>query len=210
MQLRFKSVCPQLVSRLVLAVLCWTQAALPIQAFSLKPNITRRLVVVDTITGTIKGRVIDRAGRGIPQVTVVMVNLDTNNPRATRTNEDGYYAIAALPHGIYEIKVSKQGYVLTDNPVRQAKTSLNKPIDILPDIIMSPGPITPLPPPPVSIPPPVPPPVSEEILTGQLTNQGDATRRANFEEKLVLALPLADGRTFDTLATLAAGVAPPP
>src|SRR5581483_393784 len=62
--------------------------------------------------------------------------------------------------------------------------------------------------------PPTPPVVattsSNAVSTGQLTNQTDATRRLNADESQLLALPLADSRTFDVLATLAAGVAAPP
>ncbi len=210
-----KSARSAFISRLLMPVLslalCLTQCALPALAVEKETAFTSlHYAVVDTVTGTIKGRVIDRSGVGIPDVTVVMVNLDTNNQRATRTAGNGSYAIAALPHGIYEIKVSKQGYVLAENPVRQAKTILNKPFEIVPDIVMVTGPITPDPPPPVSTPPPTPVPNKDETLSGQLTNQGDAARRSNVEQRAVLALPLADGRTFDTLAALAAGVAPPP
>src|SRR5207244_5624466 len=38
----------------------------------------------------------------------------------------------------------------------------------------------------------------------------DATRRANADERMVALLPLANVRSFDDLALLAAGVAPPP
>ena len=53
-------------------------------------------------------------------------------------------------------------------------------------------------------------PVVEIPESEQLVNTTNASRTSHFDLRLILALPLANVRTFDDLAFLAAGVAPPP
>ena len=63
-----------------------------------------------TNSGTLFGRVRDRAGRGVAGVRVQIVNEETGNPRARLTNDEGYFTIENLRAGIYSINASKDGY----------------------------------------------------------------------------------------------------
>jgi hypothetical protein len=164
------------------------------------------------ITGTLEGYVLDPAGIGIPDVFIKVTNLETGNQRPGRTNAAGYYRITYLSLGPYTIQAEKEGFVVVRD-TRPLKVNLNQVVTTAPPIVLGPKPVVAVTPPqpqpaaPANV---TPPPVTAPISSGQLTNQLDATRRTNADESLLLALPLADSRTFDVLATLAAGVAPPP
>ncbi|MBI1760760.1 MAG: carboxypeptidase regulatory-like domain-containing protein [Acidobacteria bacterium] len=186
---------------------------------SLEPEARRGVTLVatiDTITGTLEGKVLSSEnGPGVPDVVVRAINEETGNPRSRRTNEAGFYSIPLLPVGKYRIEAEKSGFVVKAG-TPPVKVNLNQVRVIVPDIILEPVGATP---PVVAVQPPTPTPAPTPAATtnpaalgstGQLTNQTDAARRSNADESQLLALPLADSRTFDVLATLAAGVASPP
>ena len=49
----------------------------------------------------VSGRVTDPAAGPVPGVTVTVVNEATGMTRTTSTNDEGYYAVPALPPGPY-------------------------------------------------------------------------------------------------------------
>ena len=161
----------------------------------------------DTVTGTLAGRVIDQAGNPIDRVLIRVTNLDTGNQRATLTNSEGRYLFALLPLGRYSIETSRAGLVVITPAREPIKLQLNKTLETLPDIVMGlPAQV----PPATPAPAPVAPVAPVEESTGRLTTLVDATRRANLDQRLIEVLPLGNIRSFDDLATLAAGVFPSP
>ncbi|MEY3283567.1 MAG: hypothetical protein RIR86_1580, partial [Acidobacteriota bacterium] len=160
-------------------------------------TLDRRLVLVDTLTGTLAGRVIDQNGNPLVRVRVRVTNLDDGNQRATLTNAEGRYLVATLPLGRYSVETYLAGFVVITPTREPIKVQLNKTLETLPDIIMGLPPAVPAP---VAPPPPVPAVVEDSA--GRLTTLVDATRRANADERLIGILPLANIRTFDDLATL--------
>ena len=184
--------------------------------------------VADTITGTVRGRVIDQAGAGLAGVRIQFINEESGNRRATQTTADGTYQITFLPGGRYRLSVVKDGYVVSRPTKEPIKLQLNQLIETVPDIVMSPStvatattpqsvpsPVTPAPVTPSNAstaPAAVSPArqVSDEDTGGKLANQNDATRRFNADDRMVTLLPLGGIRSFDDLAFLAPGVAPPP
>lgn len=210
---RSKSVSPFLI----IAMLT-TQLLAPFQTQTWAHPVGDSLTVTfDTITGTVKGYVKDANGVGIPDVTVRVINQETNNTRATRTNSEGLYQIAFLPLGKYSIVAVKDGLKLIRPTTEPLRIQLNKTVEWAPDILLGPA-SAPAPAiantPPVRTPAQTPAPAvttsAQEEELGRLTNQIDSTRRANADEQMVALLPLANIRSFDDLALLAAGVAPPP
>lgn len=164
----------------------------------------------DTVTGTLTGRVVDQSGTPVVRAIVRLTNLETGNQRATLTNAEGRYLLTLLPLGRYSIEASRIGFIVITPAREPIKLQLNRTFETLPDIVMGP------PPPAVPVAPPTAPPalpaapVTSEESAGRLTTLIDATRRANFDQRLIEALPLANIRTFDDLALLAAGVVSPP
>jgi hypothetical protein len=156
----------------------------------------------DTITGTLFGRVVNDAQEPFPAVRVRVTNLETGNSRASVTDSSGRYRIAFLPLGLYTIEAVKDGFSVS-RPTRQPlKVQLNQLVEAVPDIILSPVTLA------VAPPPPSPAPIVE--ASGRLVNRIDPTRRFNLDERQLSNLPLTRIRSFDDLALLAPGVAPPP
>lgn len=179
----------------------------------------------DTITGTLIGRVVDPSGLPLPDVRVEAINQETGSKRAVRTDANGEYKIAFLPLGRYRIVASKEGFTPLPHEKEFVTTRLNSPVVYLPDIKLGPvvasaapnnppatNPTQPAaaPPGPTPAPAPVNSPAAQDEYAGKITNDQDATRRSNANEQMVSLLPLSGIRSFDDLALLAAGVAPPP
>src|SRR5215468_5798078 len=68
------------------------------------------VVVAQTNTGRISGRVTDITGAGIPGVTVTITDEGTNTTRAVRTEADGVYTATNLRAGVYSVKVEHPGF----------------------------------------------------------------------------------------------------
>src|SRR5687768_9994944 len=60
--------------------------------------------------GTFTGTVTDPAGSVVPNVTVEIVNADTNATVRTSTNEAGQYTVPNLPIGSYRIRFEGAGF----------------------------------------------------------------------------------------------------
>jgi len=169
-------------------------------------------VTFDTITGTLQGYVLDPAGVGIPGVSVRVINLDTNNQRAVQTDREGLYKFTLLPMGPYRIEASKEGFNIGPMEKTSIQVRLNQTVIWAPPVRMVPVGPAPAVVAATVTPPPAPqtPTATKDEYSGQLVNETDATRRANADERMVSLVPLANIRSFDDLALLAAGVAPPP
>jgi hypothetical protein len=56
------------------------------------------------------GQITDAQGRVVPDVTVVLTNLNTGIPYEAKTNGNGFYSAPNLPPGIYRANVTKDGF----------------------------------------------------------------------------------------------------
>lgn len=61
-------------------------------------------------TADILGTVQDQTGAVLPNVTVKLLSLDTNEPRTIVTNEGGSYTFTLLPPGHYTLSVTATGF----------------------------------------------------------------------------------------------------
>jgi len=68
------------------------------------------LLCAQSDRGTITGTVADQAGAMVPNVEVVLVNLDTAVERRGLTTDTGNYTIAQVPAGLYTVTVEKTGF----------------------------------------------------------------------------------------------------
>jgi len=64
-----------------------------------------------TITSTIVGQVNDPTGAGVPEARVTAKNAETGIATEGATDSSGAYSIPQLQPGIYDITVSKTGFV---------------------------------------------------------------------------------------------------
>ncbi|MEP7272071.1 MAG: TonB-dependent receptor, partial [Acidobacteriota bacterium] len=164
--------------------------------------VTSVSVSKDTITGTLLGRVLNEAEEPFPGVRVRVTNLETGNTRATQTDSSGRYRIAFIPLGLYSIEAIKDGFVVTRPSRQPIKVQLNRLVEAVPDMILAPVVLA------VATPAPLPQQVVES--SGRLVNRIDAARRFNLDARQLSELPVSRTRSFDDLALLAPGVAPPP
>lgn len=63
-----------------------------------------------TVTGTLSGRVLDKTGAVMPEISVSIKNEQTGATREVRTNEEGYYFAPFLPIGTYQVTASAAGF----------------------------------------------------------------------------------------------------
>ena len=64
-----------------------------------------------TITSTIVGQVNDPSGAGVPEAKVTAKNAETGIATEGATDSSGSYSIPQLQPGIYDVTVSKTGFV---------------------------------------------------------------------------------------------------
>src|SRR5439155_6417378 len=64
-----------------------------------------------TITSTIVGQVNDPTGAGVPEAKVTAKNAETGIATEGATDSSGSYSIPQLQPGIYDITVSKTGFI---------------------------------------------------------------------------------------------------
>ncbi|HEV8525896.1 MAG TPA: TonB-dependent receptor [Terriglobales bacterium] len=68
------------------------------------------LLIAQTQFGTISGKVTDANDAVIQGAKVTITNLGTRTTDVTQTNDDGLFAVGAVPTGEYEIAVEKEGF----------------------------------------------------------------------------------------------------
>jgi carboxypeptidase family protein len=168
------------------------------------------LITAQSTSGTLTGKVFDSATnpRPVPNAKVTVVNENNGNTRATRTDATGAYIMPFLVPGVYMITASVTGF--DGGPVKMRVPLNCTTLLRAPDITLhQPSAPSTTPPQPAG---------SAAVATQQdeitsLINTVDATRRGNFTARQIESLPLGgttDMRTFDELALLLPGVAPPP
>ena len=151
-----------------------------------------------TITGAVQGEV-QEAGSRLPLsgARIIVINQDTQVPRATLTDEQGRYYMATLLPGKYTVTCEMDGYAPISEPNITIQVSRPEVLGIPPFLMI----------PEKQLPLLIAAPVGEDVRMVNLTN---ATRSGNFDERTTQALPLGAIRSFDELALLLPGVAPPP
>jgi carboxypeptidase family protein len=170
-------------------------------------------VVRAQTSGTLRGQVFDDAGHPLPGVRITITNVESGNAVSVQTDENGNYLRTFLFPGSYRVTASKEGF--TDGGV-DIRVPLNNTTEIKPpDITIRPATTSTATQPPVApatTTQQAPTPASEGD-SSILINKSDATRGGNFTSLQLWTLPLGGGntmRSFDELAFLLPGVAPPP
>jgi hypothetical protein len=71
--------------------------------------------------GTVRGFVTDASNAVVAGVQIKAVNLDTNVPSTTTSNDSGYYEFPLLPAGRYYVEAAREGF----RPARSAEFTLS-------------------------------------------------------------------------------------
>ncbi|CAN5274075.1 hypothetical protein BH18ACI2_BH18ACI2_10510 [soil metagenome] len=174
-------------------------------------------------TGAIEGQVFDSQKQTpVAGIVVQLINQETEVAYPVRTDAKGLFVKQQLLPGNYTISVRAPGYQPYMKPqavfITQRRTVRPDPLQLIPeptaiadttpDPTASPGVL----PTPTSTPPAIET-GTEDIDIGEDINTIDGRRAGNYPEKEVKTLPLGAvtlTRTFDELALLLPGVAPPP
>src|ERR1700737_4723583 len=67
-------------------------------------------VFAQSNTGSITGIVQDERGAIVPNATVTVTNVGTNETRTTQSNGEGYYEIPSLATGVYKVVATAGGF----------------------------------------------------------------------------------------------------
>ena len=161
----------------------------------------------DTVTGAFEGTISDsQTGVVLKGALVEIVNQQTGVAISLRTDYRGRFYQGLLIPGIYRIRVSNQGYE-TREVIQRLKITYTGEVVPVPVTL---DPVSAAPPPTAS---PTPAPAAADTDIRASITTTDARRSGSFTEEEVSTLPLgasAIARSFDELALLLPGVAPPP
>src|SRR5437879_8724290 len=83
-----------------------------------------------TSKGTIAGTVTDPSGAGVPGATVAARDTLGGETRSTTTGGFGEYRISAILPGIYEVKISAQGFAAVVLDHVEVGASVEKSLDV--------------------------------------------------------------------------------
>src|SRR5215813_1325182 len=74
-------------------------------------TLSPRAVTAQVLYGSIVGNVRDASDAAVAGTAVTVTNTETNFSRQVLTNEAGIYNFTGVPAGIYDLKVSREGFV---------------------------------------------------------------------------------------------------
>jgi hypothetical protein len=162
----------------------------------------------DTVTGAFEGIVSDsQTGAPLKGAAVEIINQQTGLTINLNADYLGRFYQGLLIPGIYRVRVSRPGY-----QTREVFQRLK--ITYTGEVVPVPVALDPLPPSAGPTGTAAPPPVLavEDTDVRASVNRSNGRRSGSFSEEEVSTLPLRthSGRTFDDLALLLPGVAPPP
>ncbi len=161
---------------------------------------------------TLNGQVSNEAGQSLAGAEVVVTNQEASVTRAGLTGQDGGYHISDLPPGYYTIDASWNGESVASGPILLDREEVWAPAIKFANAVVNEQSQTPQTQDPAAT-ATTGRQASEGEKTASLVRPIDATRSANFSQRQIGSLPLGGAtymRTFDELALLVAGVAPPP
>jgi hypothetical protein len=144
--------------------------------------------MAQTTNGTFRGTITDQSGAAIPGARIEVTNTATGSSLDAVANGQGEYVVPNVPPGVYNLKVTSQGFQTLQT---QGVTLLVNQTAAL-DLTLKPGLVT-----------------QEMTVTAQapLANTTDATVGTVIGTESILQLPL-NGRQFTQLTLLTPGAAP--
>jgi len=166
----------------------------------------------DTVTGAFEGTVTDsRTGAPLKGADVEITNQQTGLKINIQTDNRGRFYQGLLLPGVYNIRVALANYQ-THEHLQLLKITYTGEVVPVPVSLEPASPTTPAVTTTTTTSPPTPAPGVDDVDIPAGINRLDGRRSGSFSEEEVITLPLSphSSRSFDDLALLAIGVAPPP
>lgn len=161
----------------------------------------------DTLTGAFEGIISNsQTGASIEGASIQIINKQTGLVIEKRTDSRGRFYQGLLAPGLYTIRVAMNGY-----QAREVDQLLR--ITYTGEVVPVPVALDPLPAAAAATPTPAPTLAQEDTDVRASLNRSDGRRGGSFAEREVSLLPIGSTtllRSFDELALLLPGVAPPP
>jgi hypothetical protein len=166
-----------------------TRALAPMLAALLILCLTPSLTDAQVLYGSLVGNVADQNGSVIQGATVTITNKGTNQVREGITNANGEYTITNVLSGVYDVKVTKQGFTtftqtdltITANNITRADISMK--VGNVSDVVS----------------------VAADATVLQTES---ATVKSEISGKEIQALPLTNYRNYQSLLNLVPGTTP--
>ncbi|HKZ79917.1 MAG TPA: TonB-dependent receptor [Pyrinomonadaceae bacterium] len=159
----------------------------------------------DTVTGAFEGIVTDsQTGAALKSAEVEIINQQTGLVFNLRTDSRGRFFQGLLLPGLYTVRVAMRGYQTKEVSQRLRITYTGEVVPV--PVALDPAPTSGTPA------TPTPAAVEDTDIRATLVRT-DGRRSGSFSEEEVVTLPLGGAtvtRTFDELALLLPGIAPPP
>jgi hypothetical protein len=148
------------------------------------------LARAQAVTGTLLGNITDSSGAAVPGATVTATEVQTNVSRSTTTNESGYYLLASLQNGTYNVSAELTGFkkILRQN----VKVDVNTTMRV--DLVLEVGGLT------------------EDVTVAAETPvlQTDRTDTGRvLESKMIAEIPLTFNRNFQSILMIVPGTTRP-
>jgi hypothetical protein len=83
---------------------------------------------------TVRGTIRDPKGALVPNATVTLINVRTNDERKTSANGEGVYVFTALAPGNYTMRVEAQGFKITQQSGVAVETSTTRGFDVVMEV----------------------------------------------------------------------------
>ena len=183
-----------------------TQILIPMTTVLVVLGLAHSTKAQDTVTGAFEGTVTDNQGTQLKGASIQIINEQTGLTFNLKSDYRGHFYQGLLSPGNYLVRVSYPGFE-TKEVHQQLKITIPGEVVPIPVSLDPTPPVTPTAPPP----PPVLTVQDTNILAS--INRTDGRRSGSFDKDDVLILPLGGptlARSFDELALLLPGVAPPP
>jgi tetratricopeptide (TPR) repeat protein len=85
----------------------------------------------------IRGRVVDTQKQPIPDVEIQLLDKETSRSYSMKTGKDGTFKFAGLPHGVYQVSFSKEGYPLTKVEWKFESPQESMKREDIPDVVLA-------------------------------------------------------------------------
>ena len=139
--------------------------------------------------GSIVGNVRDQSGAAVPGALVTITNKETNQVRTTTTNDEGGYSLPNVQSGTYGVKVTRDGFRLTESSVTVSINTVSRV-----DFTLQLGSVS----------------ETIEVSAAAQTLQTDrAEVRAEVTTKTLTEVPVPGQRNYQALFITLPGISPP-